>query len=156
MFLVAVFTFSPTHNRDLFCIFYHSPTQPGYILHVYACLLILKTCASLCLGIGIVPSDAEKHPTCCDPKMPRFMPAVRHSVKSGMYGAWWKIKCASDILRHGKCQNGQQGKTPQKYLYQVTTSPAWYLQRTKAALQLFSRWQKDKGTIWWLLSLLIF
>ena len=35
-----------------------------------ACLLILKTCASLCLGIGIVPSDAEKHPTCCDQKCP--------------------------------------------------------------------------------------
>ena len=72
MFLVAVFTFPHTHT--------HTYTQPWFILHILpfphttriysACLLILKTCASLCLGIGIVPSDAEKHPTCCDQKCP--------------------------------------------------------------------------------------
>ena len=59
--------YSPTYNRDLFCIFFSFP----HTTKIYSdCLLILKACASLCLGIGIVPSDAEKHPTCCDQKCP--------------------------------------------------------------------------------------
>lgn len=58
---------SPTHNWDLFCIF----LPFLHTTRIYsACLLILKTCTSLCLGIGIVPSDAEKHLTCCDQKCP--------------------------------------------------------------------------------------